>query len=142
MQLLRNCSRMRSRGWPAGERFLHFWRDGGLRLVQAMAGYDRAIVIDAMTTGTERPGTVRRLDLYDLDGAHGVSSVHDASLPVALKNWPRCDIPVPEDIAIWGIEVEDFRPLGEQLTPRVAAAVSAVTGAILADLRVSERRAA
>ena len=39
---------------------------GGLRLVEAMAGYDRAVVIDAMATGEKPPGTVRRLTLADL----------------------------------------------------------------------------
>ena len=31
---------------------------GGIRLMEAMAGYDRAYVVDAMVTGEHKPGTV------------------------------------------------------------------------------------
>jgi hydrogenase maturation protease len=107
---------------------------GGLRLVEAMAGYDRAIVIDAMVTGTSPPGTVRRLDLADLGEARNVTCVHDASLPTALALWRMGDVPVPSDITIWGIEGQDLQTLSEELTVSVSGAVAVATDAIMDEL--------
>lgn len=114
---------------------------GGLRLVEAMAGYDRAIVIDAMVTGTSPPGTVRRLDLADLGEARNVTCVHDASLPTALALWRMGDVPVPSDITIWGIEGQDLQTLSEELTLPVSGAVAIATKAIMDELRIPHRRA-
>jgi hydrogenase maturation protease len=115
---------------------------GGLRLVEAMVGYDRAIVVDAMATGEQAPGTVRRLTMNDLGGAQNLTCAHDTSLPTALQIWRASGVPVPEDITIWGIEGKDFLTLSEQLTPSVAAAVPVVTSAILDDLNLRQRKAA
>ncbi len=34
---------------------------GGLRLMEAIAGYDRAIIVDAIKTGEQPAGTIRKL---------------------------------------------------------------------------------
>jgi hydrogenase maturation protease len=114
---------------------------GGLRLVEAMVGYDRAIVIDAMATGTQPPGTVRRLELAELGEAHNVTCVHDTSLPTALEIWRCSNVPVPADITVWGIEGEDLLTLGEELTSPVNTAVAVAAEAILDELRVPQRSA-
>jgi hydrogenase maturation protease len=114
---------------------------GGLRLVEAMVGYDRAVVIDAMRTGDSPPGTVRRLTLADLGDAQNVTCVHDTSLPTALEIWRRSNVPVPEDIAIWGIEGKDLFTLSEELTESVSGAVAVAAAAILDELRVPQRSA-
>ena len=114
---------------------------GGLRLVEAMAGYDRAVVIDAMATGDKPPGSVRRLTLADLGAARNLTCAHDTSLPTALELWRRSSVPVPEDIAIWGIEGKDMLTLSEQLSQPVDEAVPVVAAAILEDLRVCQRSA-
>jgi hydrogenase maturation protease len=112
---------------------------GGLRLVEAMVGFDRAVVIDAMATGTVPPGTVRRLGPADLGKACNVTCVHDTSLPTALEIWRRSEVPVPDDISVWGIEAQDMTTVGEELTLPVGRAVPLVAKAILDDLRMPRR---
>jgi len=108
---------------------------GGLRVAEAMTGYDRAVIIDALSTGTNLPGTVSRLELGDLGGAHNMNCVHDASLATALEMWRRAGAPMPDDIRIWGIEAQDLEHFGEELTTSVAGAVPLVAQAIMDELR-------
>jgi hydrogenase maturation protease len=114
---------------------------GGLRLVEAMVGYERAVVIDAMATGDLPPGTVRRLTLPELLGTRNITCVHDTSLPTALEIWRASGIPVPEDIAIFGIEGLDMETLGEDLTSPVRRGVETAVGAIVQELQVPQRSA-
>jgi hydrogenase maturation protease len=110
---------------------------GGLQLAEAMSGYDRAVVVDAMATGAA-PGTVRRLDPGELGAARNVTSTHDTSLPLALELWRRVGLPVPADLSVWGIEAADLDTLGEELTGPVAAAVPRAVSAILDDLCLAQ----
>jgi hydrogenase maturation protease len=112
---------------------------GGLRLVEAMVGYDRAIVVDAMATGKSAPGTIRRLGLPELGEAKNVTCVHDTSLPTALALWRMGEVPVPADITVWGIEGGDLETLSEQLTEPVHGAVATAANAIVNELLDPQR---
>ncbi len=109
---------------------------GGLRLVETMSGYDKAIVVDALRTGQNAPGTIRRVPLTDLEGARTLACAHDTTLPTALEIWRRLDAPVPPEISIWGIEVENVDALSEEFTAPVAQAVPRATEAILEELQL------
>jgi hydrogenase maturation protease len=108
---------------------------GGLRLVEAMVGYDRAVVIDAMATGTQPPGSVRRLRYEELGRAHNVTCVHDTSLPSALEIWRRSNIPVPQEITVWGIEGQDMLTVSEELSGPVCEGAQVAAQAIMDELR-------
>jgi hydrogenase maturation protease len=96
---------------------------GGLRLMERLEGYDRAIVIDAMCSGAP-PGTIRLLSPDDIPTQHS-TSLHDISLPVALELGRRAGATVPgsADITLVGIEAIDVLSFGEELSPQVEAAV-------------------
>lgn len=96
---------------------------GGLALMEAMEGFDRAVVLDALRTGRVRTGTVVELDPGDLGGSLHQASVHDMSLPAALEVGRVAGVPLPERVRILGIEVEDVTTFGERLTPAVSAAL-------------------
>lgn len=96
---------------------------GGLRLMERLIGYDRAIVIDAMSGG-KTPGTIEILSPDDLPTRRS-SSLHDTSLPVALELGRQAGAHLPPSSAITlvGIGVEDVIHFGEDLTPKVEGAV-------------------
>ena len=96
---------------------------GGLRLMERLEGYDRAIVIDAMCSG-EAPGTIRLLSPDDVPTHHS-SSLHDISLPVALELGRRAGatVPLSANITLVGIEAVDVLSFGEELSPAVEAAL-------------------
>ena len=58
---------------------------GGLALMEAMIGYDRVILIDALMTPGSEPGTIRRLSLDELGHTLNTASSHDVNLPTALN---------------------------------------------------------
>ncbi|MEK7324858.1 MAG: hydrogenase maturation protease [Chloroflexota bacterium] len=105
---------------------------GGLSLMERMIGYDRAILIDAVTTG-QPPGTVYRFQLEDLPEvscAH-TTAAHDTSLQNALKLGRRMGAKLPSSVAVVGVEAERLYDFGEKLTPAVEAAVPQAVRAVM-----------
>lgn len=91
---------------------------GGLRLLDVLAGYKRAVIIDAMQTGAV-PGTVRRFDIFDLPKTRNLSSTHDSDLLTALETGRKLGMELSEDIIIFGIEAVEVEKFGEKLTSEV-----------------------
>jgi hydrogenase maturation protease len=112
-----------------------YW--GGLRLMEQMVGYDRAIVIDAIVTGAT-PGVIHRLAAGDVPTQRTASS-HDMTLTTALTLGRQAGLRLPqdEDILIFGIEAEDVVNFGETCTPAVAATVPQAVEEVLAALEFS-----
>ena len=108
---------------------------GGIHLMEAMAGYDRAIIIDAITGGGGRPGTVYALRPASLSQTRNTSSTHEASLAVALELGEAVGLPLPSGVRIWAVEADDVSTYSEELTPEVARAVPVVVERVVRDLR-------
>lgn len=96
---------------------------GGLRLMEAMVGFDRALVVDAMVTGACPPGTVRCFAPEELGATRNLRCAHDTSLPAALAMGRMLGLSLPEEIRVWGVEAACCEEFGEALTPSVARAV-------------------
>lgn len=107
---------------------------GGIRLMDAMVGYDRAVVIDAMETGSSRPGTICRLELADIAATRNTFSTHDTNLATALEMGKMLGLALPREVRIWGIEAEDVETFSDELTREVAQAVPEVVEEILREL--------
>ncbi|HET7010941.1 MAG TPA: hydrogenase maturation protease [Anaerolineales bacterium] len=108
---------------------------GGLRLMERMAGFQRAIVIDAIVTGAAT-GTLHWLRVEDRP-TQRTASAHDVDLPTALDVGRRAGahLPDPEDIVILGIEAEDVLEFGETLSPAVEAAIPVAVKLVMTRLR-------
>lgn len=104
---------------------------GGLRLMEHMAGYRRAIVIDAIHIGA-RPGTVFELALDGFTTCHS-GNTHDTTLATALHVGRRCGAILPDDadIRLVAVEAHDLMTFDESFTPAVAAAVPVATRCVL-----------
>lgn len=96
---------------------------GGLALMEAMVGFRRVILIDAMLTGACPPGTVRGLTLDEAGLSLHSSSSHDTTLLAALAGARRLGLPVPETVLVIGVEASLVDTFSTQLTGPVAAAV-------------------
>lgn len=117
-------------GRPDVEVTEDYW--GGLRLMEQMVGYDRAIVIDAICSGAP-PGTIHHLTPGDMPTQRSASS-HDMTLSTALTFGRQAGLRLPADEAILlvGIEADDILNFGESCTPAVAAAVPRAVADVLA----------
>ena len=107
-----------------------FW--GGLRLMEHMVGFDRAIIVDAICTGQESPGTLMQLDADGIPTQRSASA-HDVNLPTALAlgRQAGAHLPLDEQIMLIGIEAEDVLTFDESLSPAVEKAVPTAVEAIL-----------
>ncbi|NUQ64210.1 MAG: hydrogenase maturation protease [Pirellulales bacterium] len=112
-----------------------YW--GGLRLMERMEGYLRAIVIDAIQTGAP-PGTIHHLTVDSLPTQRSASA-HDVNLPTALALGRQAGLQLPPDRAILlvGIEAEDILTFGEQCTPAVEEAIPLAVRGVLEALERS-----
>ncbi|MFP4440002.1 MAG: hydrogenase maturation protease [Chloroflexaceae bacterium] len=113
---------------------------GGLMLMEAILGYERVILIDALYPATQ-PGRIHQMTLADLRAmsvTEHSNSPHDAGLITALDMAQRMGLPLPAEITIYAVEVENIIDFGDTMTAAVAAAVPRVTEAVLAELFQSE----
>lgn len=112
---------------------------GGLALMEAMVGYDRAVIVDAMVTGAA-PGTLHRLGLDDLCETRHACCAHDTTLTTAMECGRALGLALPGRVDLWGIEAADLATFSDQLTPVVERAVPRAVDAILATLTIAATR--
>jgi hydrogenase maturation protease len=105
---------------------------GGLKLMEAMEGFKKAIIIDSMVTGNHTPGTIIEIELDELPRTKNMASAHDTGLYQAMETGRALGIKLPETVNIIGIEALDVINFGENLSPEVEAALpKAVSMAIV-----------
>jgi hydrogenase maturation protease len=96
---------------------------GGLRLMERMIGFDRAIVIDAICSGAP-PGTIHHLTTASI-ATQKSASAHDVNLPTALAfgRQAGAHLPADADVHLIGIEAQDVINFSDRCTPAVSAAI-------------------
>ncbi len=108
---------------------------GGMDLLVYVMGFDQVLIIDAVMTGRDPPGTVRTYRVEDLDESIHMDSPHHTNFATALELGHRVDPDrMPKEILIVGVEVDNIRDFTEELTPAVEAAVPDAARAALAIL--------
>jgi hydrogenase maturation protease len=107
---------------------------GGLDLMEAMVGYERAIVIDAAYTKQLEPGTIFPARPNDLIQSRNTCSNHSASIQIALEFGWKAGLPLPQDIRIWAVEAADVETFSENLTAPVRRALPALIENILREI--------
>jgi hydrogenase maturation protease len=114
-----------------------YW--GGLRLMERMIGFQRAIVVDAIQSGSP-PGTIHLLRPDDLPTQRSASA-HDVNLPTALEFGRRAGAALPADhcVRLVGIEVEDILNFSQRCTPAVEAAIPRAAAVVLELLNAFSR---
>ena len=111
---------------------------GGLRLMERMIGYERAIIVDAIQTGSP-PGTQHWLSPNGISTQRSAST-HDVNLPTALSLGRRASalLPIDANIHILAIEVARVDQFSEELSREVELAVPRAVAGILALLDQEE----
>lgn len=111
---------------------------GGLRLMEMMIGYDRVILIDALTNGRAgKPGTIHRMTLDDLrtiSPTQHSACAHDTTLVTALAAGQKLGLHLPDELIIYAIDVENVTDFSEVPTPAVAAAIPRAAAAVLEEI--------
>ena len=104
---------------------------GGMRLMDTIAGYEKAIIIDSvMTQSGAPPGTIYTCEPSDIFVTNNSFSSHDTTLTTCLQMGTMLGIPLPTEIKIWAIEVKDVHTFSEHLTEEVQKSVPRVVDEI------------
>ncbi|MEO7238073.1 MAG: hydrogenase maturation protease [Gemmatimonadales bacterium] len=112
---------------------------GGIRLAQELlGGYDRLIVVDAMTRGGT-PGTVYALEVESVAPTREID-LHLAIPSRALSVAQALGV-LPPQVFLVGCEPGEVDEFGTELTPAVRIAVGAVIDQIRALIRLGAVRA-
>jgi hydrogenase maturation protease len=94
----------------------------GLALLEVFADYDRAVVVDAIRTGRNAPGTIVELGLTEL-GPVAAPSLHQAGIPELAAVAERLGLGFPARTRVLAVEVAEPPTFGAPLSEPVAAAL-------------------
>lgn len=107
---------------------------GGMRVMDAVAGFDKAVIIDAMRTGLYPPGTIRLIPLSELGTARNLASTHDTNLLTALELGGMLGMVMPHEVKVFGIEALDVENFSEVLTRDVERSIPTAVNMILKEV--------
>ena len=107
--------------------------DEPMRLLDAWAGLELVVIVDAVSSGAVA-GTVHRVDPGDgpLPGDLGLASTHAFSISDALE-LGRAVGQAPRRVIVIGVEGAAFG-MGDPITAEVEAALDGVADSVLAEL--------
>lgn len=92
----------------------------GLDLIEAISGYDKAILIDAIRTPKGMPGQVYHLSLQDFRYSSNLSSTHAFHIKEALELGRRLmNGEMPDKVEILAVETPHFDEFSEDLSPEL-----------------------
>jgi hydrogenase maturation protease len=97
----------------------------GLALIEVLAGYDRAVIVDSIRTGHHAPGTIVEMALAEV-GRVVAPSLHHAGLAELAAVAGRLGLRFPAETRVLAVEVVDPYTLGAGLSPPVEAALPAL----------------
>ncbi len=104
---------------------------GGMALLDLLRGYRNLIMVDAIKTGKEKPGTIYRLSEDDFPEGGSTWSAHQMSLKFVLETGRRCGCPVPERVVIYAVEAADMQTWQRGCTCEVQEAIAVLVRRII-----------
>ena len=101
--------------WPLNSPVdVEFLSLGGISLMEHLIGYERAILIDAVTSDQETGSViVSKLNEMPDHSAFHIASAHDTSLQNALKLGREMGANLPEDVIVVGIATDPVYDFSE-----------------------------
>jgi len=93
---------------------------GGLEIMEAIRGYKKAVLIDAIRTKSGSPGTVYYFNPSAFRETSNLSNLHDINFITALRLGNILELDLPADLHIIAVEIVEDRIFSESLTPVMA----------------------
>ena len=103
----------------------------GQALLDYITGYRVVFIVDSIQTGKAAPGVLHELDAAALTQLTG-RTPHFLGVGETLALGRQLGLPMPEQVSIFAIEVEDPFTLGTALTPALQAALPGIVARIRA----------
>ncbi|MDZ7860295.1 MAG: hydrogenase maturation protease [Candidatus Krumholzibacteriota bacterium] len=104
---------------------------GGMDLIYELEGFEKAIIVDSIFTGSFEPGFCHEFSVDDLNinSKLGLINSHGLNLPTVLEFGEKCGYCMPE-IVIYGIEGREFTEFSENPTEFVINGLESSIGEI------------
>jgi hydrogenase maturation protease len=109
----------------------------GLDFLDALAGYDRTIIIDAIQTGKGAPGQIYRFGPDLLANTRHAGTPHDVNLATALELGKMLKLELPREITVFAIEAADVTSFSEECTPQVMQAIPECVEMVIRELQIA-----
>jgi hydrogenase maturation protease len=97
----------------------------GLSLLGVLADRSQVVIIDAICTGSDAPGTIRELRPEDLRSTASPSP-HYAGLPEVIEMARTLQLDFPRDIRIVAVKVADPHTIGGAMSEPVAQSLDEI----------------
>jgi hydrogenase maturation protease len=110
----------------------------GLDILDIIADYEKAIIVDAVQTENGIPGSIYRFDLNELSFLEEGSS-HNIDLLTSVNLGKKLGLSLPNQIIIFGIESQNISEPKEECTPRVSAAIPLCIEKIINELQAEPK---
>lgn len=94
----------------------------GLALLDFMTGYDAVLLVDAIQTGQDPPGSLHELEPFGLTQLTG-RTPHFLGVGETLALGRELGLPMPRRVKILAVEVADPFTLGTRMTPLLQTAL-------------------
>lgn len=108
---------------------------GSIEILEAMRGYERAIIVDAVESGAE-PGTIFRVNFTGGEKPLVVTYSHGTDLVTTLNLGQRLyPDEMPREITIIAIEAEDTTTINDIPTPKVYRAIEITVQDIINNIK-------
>ncbi len=108
---------------------------GGMAILSWIEDADKVVIVDAVQTGNEPPGTVYEFTDKELPPSEMfMLSLHDLNL-VDTINVGRVVQKMPDEIVIIGVEVKRVAEFTKELTAEVEGAIPEVIDLVLRELK-------
>jgi hydrogenase maturation protease len=89
---------------------------GGLEIMEAIKGYEKVIIIDAIHTRDGNPGDIYCFTPSDFRETSHLSSLHDVDFLTALKLGKNIGMQLTDDLHVIAVEIIEDREFGEYFT--------------------------
>ena len=103
----------------------------GLALLDFITGYSAVVIVDSIQTGREAPGFLHEIEAAALTQLTG-RTPHFLGVSETLALGRHLELPMPERVKIFAIEVEDPFTLGTAMGPALEAAFPGIVERIAA----------
>ena len=109
---------------------------GGIDLLVYIMDFDRVLILDAVLTYRDPPGTVGVFNVDQLGGSIHMDSPHHTNFATAIELGKKLHADrMPDKILIIGVEVDNIKDFTEELTEPVEASVPKASEKALGILR-------
>jgi hydrogenase maturation protease len=106
----------------------------GLDVLDIVAGFDRAIIVDAVQSPGGRPGSIYRID--SSQPSHlPESTPHQVDFLAALEMGRCLELDLPKEVITFAIEAGNIAEVTDGCTPEVEAAIPGCLALIIQELK-------